>query len=165
MSTLDQVKRIAEEVFDALGIGQSEAVYDAAFGVGLRAEGIVYDSQRVVPVTYKGLYVGYLQPDYIIGDLVVELKTAVAIQEGSRVQLNKYLRQLDLKNGVLINFPYSGSHVEIEVVGPPPETTEKERNAVADQIAYKLAFENPGKQYPLSDGNVVSWTSGPSFSS
>ncbi len=154
---VDQIKKIAEELFEALGNGQSESVYDTAFGVGLRSAGIPYESQKIVPVTYKGTYVGYLQPDYVVAGAVVELKTAVSITDGFRSQLEKYMRQMKLKTGIIINFPYSGSRVEIEVTTPPPSPWATPE--AADKFAKEMAMRYPGKSFMLSDGTMVTWTS------
>lgn len=47
------VGKIAHEVYESLGSGFSEDVYDHAMQVGLRLAGIEYESQKVVELKYR----------------------------------------------------------------------------------------------------------------
>ena len=64
----------AKAVFQDLGEGWNEAVYQKATEVELRERGIKYEEQRVLPIYYKGKYVvGEGKPDLII---LVELESS-----------------------------------------------------------------------------------------
>ncbi len=106
----EEIKKIAEDVFDALGSGYSEEVYEKAMEVGLRLAKIPYENQRVLPVFYKNFAVGVSRPDLIVKDndggekIVLELKaTPTSIGMKEEVQLQKYLQSLNMKKGILIN--------------------------------------------------------------
>lgn len=47
------IGKIAQEVYQSLGSGFSEDVYDRAMQVGLRLAGIEYESQKVVELKYR----------------------------------------------------------------------------------------------------------------
>lgn len=121
---IDKIKKIAEEVFETLGSGYNEEVYEKAMEVGLRLAKIPYENQRVLPIFYKNFAVGTSRPDLIVKDIdggekiILELKatsTSTGIKE--EVQLQKYLQVLKMKKGIIINFPQTnkdGPGVEIE---------------------------------------------------
>jgi len=60
---IDKVRKIAEDVFEALGSGYSEEVYEKAMEVGFRLEKIPYENQRILPIFYKNFAVGMSKPD------------------------------------------------------------------------------------------------------
>ena len=121
---IDKIKKIAEDVFETLGSGYSEDVYEKAMEVGLRLAKIPYENQRVLPIFYKNFAVGTSKPDLIVKDtdggekIILELKatpTPTGMKE--EVQLQKYLQVLKMKKGIIINFPQTnkdGPGVEIE---------------------------------------------------
>ena len=126
---IEKIKKLAREVFEALGSGYSEEVYEKALEVALRLEKIPYENQRVLPIFYKNFAVGMSKPDLIINDvkgkekIILELKASTGkIGKKEEVQLGKYLESLKMKKGILINFPQTtkdgpGVEVEFLVVG------------------------------------------------
>jgi GxxExxY protein len=109
MMLLEVLRDIAQDVYDKLGSGFEEVVYQKAFEVALRLRSIPYEAQRVVPIFYQGFYVGEGKPDLIVGPdeqrVVVELKAVESTGHKERIQIENYLRVLDLPRGLLINFP------------------------------------------------------------
>ena len=109
----EQIGKIASEVYETLGSGFSEDVYDRAMQVGLRLAGIRYESQKVIPLTYLDHAVGEGYPDLLVylnkEKVVVELK-AVASELGAceEQQLRNYMRILHVRCGLLINFQAPG---------------------------------------------------------
>jgi GxxExxY protein len=65
-SKMEEIKEIARDVYNTLGSGFSEDVYDRAMQVGLRLAGIPYESQKVVELKYKDHCVGEGYPDLVI---------------------------------------------------------------------------------------------------
>jgi len=124
----EEIKKIAEDVFETLGSGYSEEVYEKAMEVGLRLAKIPYENQRVLPVFYKNFAVGTSKPDLIVKDadggekIVLELKaTSTSSGMKEEVQLQKYLQILKMKKGIIINFPQTnkdgpGSEIEFKEV-------------------------------------------------
>ena len=114
---IDKIKQIAEDVFESLGSGYNEEVYEKAMEVGLRLAKIPYENQRVLPVFYKNFAVGTSKPDLIVKDtdggekIILELK-ATTSETGLKeeVQLQKYLQNLKMKKGIIINFLQTSSN-------------------------------------------------------
>ena len=109
----NQIRKIAKDVYRSLGSGYQEVVYDKAMQVGLRLAGIKYENQKVIELKYKGYYIGEGYPDLVVhcgnNRVVVELK-AVGSEMGApeEQQLRNYLKVLDIKYGLLINFQQPG---------------------------------------------------------
>ena len=107
------VCKIANEVYESLGSGFSEEVYDRAMQVGLRLAGIEYESQKVVELKYREHYVGEGYPDLLVHlgkqKVVVELKAASSeLGECEEKQLRNYMKILGVESGLLINFQTPG---------------------------------------------------------
>jgi GxxExxY protein len=103
------LRALTQDIYDKLGSGFDEVVYQKAFEVGLRLRGIPYEAQRIVPVFYQGFYIGEGKPDLIVGDgterVVIELKAVESVGHKERAQIENYLRVLNIALGLLINFP------------------------------------------------------------
>ncbi len=106
---IELLRLLTQDIYDKLGSGFDEVVYQKAFEVGLRLRGIPYEAQRIVPVFYEGFYIGEGKPDLIVGEdderLILELKAVESVGHKERAQIENYLRVLSLPLGVLINFP------------------------------------------------------------
>ena len=109
MVLFEVLRSLTQDIYDKLGSGFDEVVYQKAFEVGLRLRRIPYEAQRVVPVFYEGFYIGEGKPDLIVGEngdrLVIELKAVESVGHKERTQIENYLRVLDISLGLLINFP------------------------------------------------------------
>ena len=104
---LKKIKKFAIEVYNILGAGYNENVYEEALGLEMRKAKISYDIELNTEIMYKGEKVGTHRLDFIVEKkLVVELKAAGSLTKSNRSQLIGYLRTLGLKKGLLINFPY-----------------------------------------------------------
>jgi GxxExxY protein len=96
----------AMEVHRALGPGLLESAYHDCLKRELDLRGIVYESEVPIPVAYKGCLGGeaYRADLLVEHRLVVELKAADRLLKLHKAQLLTYLRLLDLKLGLLVNF-------------------------------------------------------------
>ena len=95
----------AIEVHRAIGPGLLEAAYEAAMVVELGLCGLRVERQKRVPLHYKGVLVASPRIDLIVeGRLVVELKAVTSVLGLHRAQVMSYLKVLDLRLGLLINF-------------------------------------------------------------
>lgn len=92
-------------VYDELSWGLLEGVYEEALSMELKSQGIDHERQQEVTIYYKGetLQKRY-KMDLVVGDVIVELKSASAICAAHRAQLCNYLRLTHKPVGVLINF-------------------------------------------------------------
>jgi GxxExxY protein len=107
---------LAREVWTSLGPGYSERVYHNALEVLLRNNGIHYETERIVPILFRGHTIGNLRADLIIeGELVVELKSVAKINETFVTQTRNYLTLTGIRRGLLINFPTNGEDIEFKL--------------------------------------------------
>ena len=106
---IEVLQALTQDIYNKLGSGFDEVVYQKAFEVGLRLRGIPYEAQRIVPVFYEGFYIGEGKPDLIVSNgvekVVIELKAVESVGHKERAQIENYLRVLDIPTGLLINFP------------------------------------------------------------
>lgn len=93
------------KVYNTLGYGFLEKVYENALLLELRARGIHCLSQYPVKVYYDNVEVGFYIADIIVNDiLIIEIKAAEGLCEQHEFQLINYLRATDLQIGLLLNF-------------------------------------------------------------
>jgi len=121
-SHLNKIKRVARDVYKALGSGFDEKVYDKALQVGLRLAKIKYENQKVVELKYKDHYVGEGYPDIIahfgVKKLVLELKAVAGnLGPSEEQQIKNYMKILKIRDGLLINFqqPKKEGKSQIEI--------------------------------------------------
>ena len=111
----DHVRSVATRVWHSLGPGFSERVYHNAMEVGLRKLSIPYQTERIVPVMFDEHAIGNIRADLIVDTrIIVELKSVKTLKDEHRVQTRMYMKLLGLSEAVLINFPNSGSDLEVE---------------------------------------------------
>lgn len=116
---VNQIKKLAAEVYKTLGSGFDEKVYQKAMEVGLRLAKIRYENQKVVELKFKDHYVGEGYPDLIVSfngvKIVLELK-AVGGKLGGKeeAQIRNYMKILKIPYGLLINFQSPGTDTEKE---------------------------------------------------
>ena len=101
-----QVIGCAMEVYKTLGPGLLETVYEKALIHELELKGIPVKSQVEVEMNYKGVNVGDgLRLDLLVDDkLIVELKSVEELKPVHHKQLLTYLKLMDRRLGLLINF-------------------------------------------------------------
>ncbi|MBK8466191.1 MAG: GxxExxY protein [Chloracidobacterium sp.] len=92
-------------VYNSLGYGFLEKVYENALLIELREVGLIVEQQKPINVFYKDQLVGEYFADLIVSNtVIVELKTAVTISRSHEAQLLNYLRATDIEVGLLLNF-------------------------------------------------------------
>ena len=99
---IEKVKECAKEVYQELGSGWEEEIYQKSMEVALREKGIKYETQRTLPISYKGYVVGRAFPDLIIWfekgkkkiAIVIELKSVQEINLDSQNQVERYMQEL-----------------------------------------------------------------------
>ena len=105
-----------KEIYSTLGPGFSERVYHNAMEVMLRESGVSYETERIIPIVFKGHTIGNLRADIIIEKTtVVELKSVRVITDVMVSQARNYLNLLNLQEAYLVNFPPS-PNAEPEVI-------------------------------------------------
>ena len=100
------VRGAAFKVYNALGPGLLESVYEVALTYELRQMGHEVKNQVAVPVVYGDMKmdVGFRLDLLVDGLVVVEIKSVDALLDVHQKQLLTYLRFTKKKLGLLINF-------------------------------------------------------------
>ncbi len=92
-------------VYNTLGHGFLEKVYENALVIELRNIGLSVAQQAGVKVFYKGDQVGDYYADIVVDELVIlELKAAESLKNEHVAQLTNYLKATDKEVGLLLNF-------------------------------------------------------------
>ena len=95
----------AIRVHKELGPGFVESIYEEAMALELQATGIPFERQKLVRVLYLGQPVGEHRLDLLVDKtVVVELKAVSELQDIFFARTRSYLKALDLKHGLLLNF-------------------------------------------------------------
>lgn len=96
----------AFEVHRELGPGLLESVYEQAMALELADRGIAFTRQLEVAAYYKGsdLGIGFRADMVVDGRLLIELKTVDALIPAHLAQVMTYLRLLNIRRGLLLNF-------------------------------------------------------------
>jgi GxxExxY protein len=96
----------AIEVHKCLGPGLLESAYERCLSYELTAEGLKHETQKELPINYKGLKLdtGY-RIDLIVEDsVIIELKSVEKILPIHEAQILTYMKLAEIKTGLLINF-------------------------------------------------------------
>ncbi len=110
------------EVYNELGHGFLESVYEPAMVIALAQAGLTVNVQVPIAVYFRGRQVGDFKADILVNNAVlVELKAVKTLDSAHEAQLLNYLRGTLIEVGLLLNF------------GPRPEFK-------------RLAFDNERKQ-------------------
>jgi len=93
------------DVYNELGHGFLESVYEQALAIALGQAGMKFERQVPVSVWFRGQQVGDFRADLLVENKVLlELKAARTIDEAHEKQLLNYLRATDNEVGLLLNF-------------------------------------------------------------
>ena len=101
-----QIRGAIFDVYRELGPGLLESVYEEALVFELQERGLNVERQVQVPIIYKGNALKTdLRLDLIVEDrVIIELKSAEEMKKLYFKQLLTYLRLMDKKVGLLVNF-------------------------------------------------------------
>lgn len=100
------------EVYNRLGFGHKEGVYQKALAIEFEKQGIQFVEQKSVPVTYLEQKVGIYRPDFVVEDkVIIELKSLSYMGKEAESQIVYYLKGSGYELGLLVNF--GASRLEI----------------------------------------------------
>ena len=101
-----EVRGAIYDVYKDLGAGLLESVYEEALCFELEQRGLEVKRQVQVPISYKGnVLKTELRLDIIVEDkVIVELKSVEEMKKVFAKQLLTYLRLMDKRVGILVNF-------------------------------------------------------------
>lgn len=101
-----EIRGAIYDVYKELGPGLLESVYEEALCFELEQRGLKVERQLQVPIIYKGnVLKTELRLDVLVEDkVIVELKSVEEMKKVFAKQLLTYLRLMDKKMGLLVNF-------------------------------------------------------------
>ena len=95
----------AYRVYNKMGFGFLESVYEKCLLIELKKEGLRAESQKPIIVNYENEVVGEFKADILVEDTVIlELKSVRQITQAHEVQLVNYLVATDKPVGLILNF-------------------------------------------------------------
>jgi len=101
----DKIIQAFYKVYNKLGFGFLEKVYENSLYVELLAMGVSVEKQKHIKVYYEDKEVGeYFADLFIEGCVIVELKAAESLCEEHEFQLINYLKATETEVGILLNF-------------------------------------------------------------
>jgi GxxExxY protein len=95
----------AMQVHRNLGPGFKEIIYHRAYCLELDAHGWKFQTEVPIFVKYKSWQIAGQKIDLLVeGVVLIEIKTVPKIRRIHRCQVVSYLRTLDLRLGLILNF-------------------------------------------------------------
>ena len=96
----------ASKVYNWLGPGFLEAVYQEALEIEFQKQGIPYEREKELKIQYDGIELKQTyKADFVcFGKIIVELKAVSALEDAHRSQVYNYLHATNYKLGLLLNF-------------------------------------------------------------
>ena len=99
------------KVYNSLGFGFLEKVYENALIIELHELDLTVEQQRPIAVYYRDQLVGEYFADLIVNNcVIVELKTGESMSRAHEAQLINYLRATDIEVGLLLHFGQSAEY-------------------------------------------------------
>jgi len=141
---INKIKKCAREVYNELGEGWPECVYQKAMEVALRESKITYETQRILPISFKGHIVGESKPDLVVWlnrpnkkrlAIVIDLKWEPYFKQDHQTQIQKYIQELKKQvkkneevydTGFVINFVKEKRSQKLE--------SDKEKEIVKEKV-------------------------------
>ena len=111
------ISLLASRVYETLGSGFSELIYQKALSQDLSELHIEHQTEQNIPVLYKETTIGAVRADIVVQNkMVIELKRVARITFSHLQQAEMYARLLDLSEIIVINFPCQpDTDVEVRV--------------------------------------------------
>jgi len=95
----------AYRVYNKMGFGFLESVYEKCLLIELKKEGLQTESQKAVIVKYENEIVGQFTTDILVEDtIILELKSVKQIIQAHEVQMVSYLVATGKEVGLILNF-------------------------------------------------------------
>ena len=103
----------AMEVYNTLGRGMAEAIYQESLDKEFRKRGLNVEREKELQMYYKGeLLDKTYYADFYYNVIVIELKSVQDVNPDHRAQLFNYMRITRQHRGILLNFGEDNLHTE-----------------------------------------------------
>ena len=101
----DKIIKAFYKVYNTLGYGFLEKVYENAIFIELESMGLSVNKQEAILVYYENIEVGAYFADLIVENtVIIELKVTESLCEEHEFQLINYLKATEIEVGLLLNF-------------------------------------------------------------
>ena len=101
----DKIIKAFYKVYNTLGHGFLEKVYENAIFIELKSMGLSVNKQEAILVYYESIEVGAYFADLIVENtVIIELKATESLCEEHEFQLINYLKATEIEVGLLLNF-------------------------------------------------------------
>jgi len=108
-----EVVGAAMEVYNALGRGMAEPIYQEALAMELRLRGMDVEREKLLTLYYKGAQMQKTYfADFYYQGIIIELKSVDELCSDHRAQLFNYMRITQKNRGLLFNYGERGLHTE-----------------------------------------------------
>lgn len=108
-----QIRRALFNVYNGLGFGHKEQVYQKALAKEFMELNILHEREKSLKVQYKKSTIGLYRPDFIIDNKVIlEIKAVEFMPKSFEMQLIHYLKSTNYKVGILANFGSSRIYIK-----------------------------------------------------
>lgn len=125
---------VAMEVYNTLGRGMAEQVYQEAFAIEANLRGMYLEREKKLRLTYKGTELQKVFfADFYYKGIIMEFKSVEELCAEHRAQLLNYLRIAKKERGILFNFGETNLHSERYLYLPA-----EDRFVLLTQGNYKL---------------------------
>lgn len=92
-------------VYNILGVGFLENVYENALFIELEEIGLKAEAQKEIKVVYKNKEIGLYKADILVEDkVIIEIKAVSNLINKHEAQLINYLKATNIEVGLLVNF-------------------------------------------------------------
>jgi GxxExxY protein len=123
------------EVYNELGHGFLESVYEKSLEIALNSIGAKVCRQIEIPVSFRGHLVGDFSADMLVENCVLlELKAAHSMHPSHTAQLLNYLRATPIEVGLLLNFGLKPEFKRLLFDNPRKSIRENPCLSVADLL-------------------------------
>ena len=131
----DKIIRVFYEVYNELGHGFLESVYERSLEIALNSLGVKVCRQIQIPVWFRGKPVGDFTADMLVADcILLELKAARVLDSSHQAQLLNYLRATEIEVGLLLNFGLKPEFKRLIFDNPRKAIRGNPRISVADLL-------------------------------
>lgn len=101
----DKILNAFYEIYNELGFGFLESVYESALFIVLKEFGLNVERQKKINVNFRGVTIGEYRADLVVDKkVIIEIKAVKSLIPEHEAQLLNYLRSTDIEVGLLINF-------------------------------------------------------------
>jgi GxxExxY protein len=101
----EKIIGIFYDVYNELGYGFLESVYEESLVIALREASLTVQRQLAIPVWFRGHEVGQFRGDILVeGKVLLELKSTRILEAAHEAQLLHYLKSTEIEVGLLLNF-------------------------------------------------------------